>query len=214
MNSKKFGTILNLLKKEYPKAEISLYFSNPFELLVATILSAQCTDKRVNIVTGSLFNKYKSLKDYTEANLAEFENDIRSTGFFRNKARNILQTAQKISNDFAGQVPDSMEKLLKLPGVARKTANVVLFNAFGKQEGIAVDTHVGRLSQRIGLSKKKDAQKIERDLMELLPKKEWGRFTYLLIEHGRKVCLAKKPKCLECVLQSLCPAKKNFFILK
>ncbi len=203
--------ILSLLKKEYPKAKIALNFSTPLEILVATVLSAQCTDKRVNIVTKSLFKKYRKVQDYAKANLKTFEQEIRSTGFYRNKAKNIISTAQKIVKDFNSKLPDSMDKLLQLPGVARKTANIVLLNGFGKVDGIAVDTHVRRLSQRLGLTKNQDPQKIEQDLMKILDKKEWGKFSYLLIDHGRKICAAKKPKCLECILQKLCPSRKDSY---
>jgi len=203
--------ILVLLKKEYPAARIALTFSNPLEILVSTILSAQCTDKRVNLVTKDLFKKYKTVKDYANLDIKSFEQEIRSTGFYRNKARNIKKAAQKILKDFNGKVPDSMEKLIQLPGVARKTANIVLFNGFGKIEGIAVDTHVRRLSQRLGITKNDDPNKIEQDLMKLLDKKEWGNFSYLLIEHGRRVCIAKKPRCLDCILKQLCPSKNIFY---
>ena len=207
----KIDKILWLLKKEYPKVKIALTFSDPLSLLVSTILSAQCTDKRVNIVTRDLFKKYKTVKDYAKADLKTFEQGVRSTGFYHNKARNIIASAQKITKDFDGKVPDTMEELIQLPGVARKTANIVLFNAFGKIEGIAVDTHVKRLSVRLGLSENRDPGKIEQDLMKQLERKEWGKFSYLLIEHGRKICDAKKPKCLECVLQKLCPSKNIFY---
>jgi len=203
--------ILSLLKKEYPKAKIALNFSTSLDILVATVLSAQCTDARVNIVTKSLFKKYRKVQDYAKANLKTFEQEIRSTGFYRNKAKNIISTAQKIVKDFNSKMPDSMDKLLQLPGVARKTANIVLLNGFGKVDGIAVDTHVRRLSQRLGLTKNQDPQKIEQDLMKILDKKEWGKFSYLLIDHGRKICDAKKPKCLECILQKLCPFKRSFY---
>jgi endonuclease-3 len=202
--------ILILLKKKYHKAKIALNYTNPLEILVSTILSAQCTDARVNLVTKRLFKKYRSVEDYARANIKTFEQEIRSTGFYRNKAKNIINAAKKIREDFNGKVPDSMEKLVQLPGVARKTANIVLFNGFGKVEGIAVDTHVRRLSQRLGFSKNDDPNKIEQDLMKLLDKKEWGIFNYLLIEHGRAICIAKKPKCLECILKNLCPSKKIF----
>ena len=211
MMEKNLDKMVALLKKGYPNAKIALNFSNPLEILVATVLSAQCTDERVNMVTKSLFKKYKKVQDYTKANVKTFEQEIRSTGFYRNKAKNIISAAQKIVNDFGSKMPDSMDKLLQLPGVARKTANIVLFNGFGKVEGIAVDTHVRRLSQRLGLSKNEDPDKIEQDLMKLLDKKKWGKFSYLLIDHGRKVCDAKKPKCLECILQKLCPSKKKFY---
>jgi len=211
MSPKSIDKILTLLKKEYPDAKIALNFSNPLEILVATVLSAQCTDERVNIVTKSLFKKYRKAQDYAKANLKTFEQEIRSTGFYRNKAKNIISTAQKILKNFDGKVPDSMDKLMELPGVARKTANIVLFNGFGKVEGVAVDTHVRRVSARLGLTNNEDPDKIEKDLMKLLNRKEWGKFSYLLIDHGRKICDAKKPKCLECILQKLCPSKKNFY---
>ena len=211
MGAKNIDKIRAVLKKTYPKAKIALRFSNPMELLVATVLSAQCTDKRVNIVTEAFFKKYKKTQDYAKASLKTFEQEIRSTGFYRNKAKNIIGAAQRIVKDFGGKIPNSMEDVLKLPGVARKTANIILFNAFNKTEGIAVDTHVRRLSQRLGLTKNKDPEKIEKDLMKLIPKNEWGRFSYLLIDHGRAICDAKKPKCPECVLKSLCPSKKIFY---
>ena len=211
MSTKNIDKILLLLKKEYPKAKIVLNFSTSLDILVATVLSAQCTDARVNIVTKSLFKKYRKVQDYAKANLKTFEQEIRPTGFYRNKAKNIISAAQKIVKDFGGKLPDSMDKLLQLPGVARKTANIVLLNGFGKVDGIAVDTHVRRLSQRLGLTKNQDPQKIEQDLMKILDKKEWGKFSYLLIDHGRKICDAKKPKCLECILQKLCPSKRSFY---
>ncbi len=202
--------IIALLKKQYPNASIALRSSGPLELLVATVLSAQCTDAMVNRVTERLFKKYKTAKDYANANLKEFEQDIRSTGFYHNKAKNIISAARLIIEEFNGKVPDTMEKLITLPGVARKTANIVLFNAFNKIEGIAVDTHVRRLSQRLGLSKNEDPRKIEQDLMELVPRDMWGELNHLLIGHGRKICIAKKPLCPECLLNKLCPyyAKK------
>jgi endonuclease III len=208
---KRAAKIIALLDKEYPKAEIALRFADPIQLLVSTILSAQCTDARVNIVTAKLFQKYKKVTDYAKADLREFEQAIRSTGFYHNKAKNIISAAKMIVSDFAGNVPETMEELILLPGVARKTANIVLYNAFGKIEGIAVDTHVRRLSQRLGLSVNEDPEKIEQDLMKQIDKKLWGHITFLLIEHGRHVCEAKKPQCLKCVLALLCPAKKTFF---
>lgn len=211
MSEKNIDKILTLLKKEYPNAKIALNFSNPLEILVATVLSAQCTDKRVNMVTKSLFKKYRKVQDYAKADLKSFEQEIRSTGFYHNKAKNILSAAQKMVKNFDAKVPDSMDKLMELPGVARKTANIVLLNGFGKVEGIPVDTHVRRVSQRLGLTKNEDPDKIEQDLMKQLDRKEWGKFSYLLIDHGRKICDAKKPKCLECILQKLCPSKKNFY---
>lgn len=211
MDRTKLEAILKLLKKAYPNAKIALVFSHPLELLVATILSAQCTDKRVNIVTQSLFQKYKTAKDYAQASLKQFEQQIRSTGFYRNKAKNIIAAAQKIVKDFGGKVPQTMPELTQLAGVARKTANIVLFNAFNKIEGIAVDTHVRRVSQRLRLTKYDNPEKIEQDLMKLFPKNEWGILSHLLIEHGRAICVAKRPRCLECPLGDLCPSKKLFY---
>ncbi|MFH1783354.1 MAG: endonuclease III [bacterium] len=210
MSKDKALKILSALKKEYPHAKIALDFGSPLEILVATILSAQCTDARVNIVTEKLFKKYNNVNDYAKANAKEFEQDIRSTGFFRNKAKNIISAANKIINEFGGKVPSTMEELITLPGVARKTANIVLLNGFGRIEGIAVDTHVLRLSQRLGLSKHKYPVKIEQNLMGDIPKKDWGNISYLLIEHGRKVCDARKPRCSVCVLAKLCPSRKKF----
>lgn len=201
---KKINLVIKLLRNEYPNAKIALDYTTPLELLVATVLSAQCTDKRVNLVSKNLFQKYKTVSDYAKANPKQFENEIRSTGFFRNKAKNIISTAKIIREKFNGQVPDSMEKLTSLPGIARKTANIILFNAFGKIEGIAVDTHVRRLSQRLGLSKNNDPVKIEKDLMEIVPRAQWGFFNYLLINHGRAICNAKKPLCQKCVINNYC----------
>ncbi|OGC09566.1 endonuclease III [candidate division WOR-1 bacterium RIFOXYC2_FULL_37_10] len=206
---KKNSQIIKILKKTYPDAKIALNYKTHIELLVATILSAQCTDKRVNIVTKDLFKKYNSLKDYANAKQSVFEKEIRSTGFYRNKARNIIGAAKMILKDFKGEVPQSMEELLKLPGVARKTATVVLSHAFNKIEGITVDTHVIRLSQRLGFSKNKDAVKIEQDLINLFPKNSWFILPHLLISHGRKTCIARNPKCPECALQKLCPYYKS-----
>lgn len=203
--------ILSLLKKEYPKATTALLHKNTLQLLVATILSAQCTDKRVNIVTKALFKKYKTAKDFANANRKEFEKDIRSTGFYRNKAKNIVGAAKMIVGKFKGRVPSSMEELIELPGVARKTANIVLSYGFGKTEGIAVDTHVKRLSFRLGLTKNNDPIKIERDLMRALDKKDWASVNTLLVAHGRAVCKAGKPLCPECALGKLCPSKKIFY---
>ncbi len=198
--------IIRLLEKEHSDAEIALTFKNPLELLISTILSAQCTDERVNIVTKTLFKKYKTPRDYAKADLKELEQDIRSTGFYHNKARNIKNCCQMLIEKFGSQVPKTMEELLELPGVARKTANIVLSNAFGIVEGIAVDTHVRRLSERLGLTQNKNQDKIEQDLMKIVPKEMWMRFSDLLIFHGRKVCMAKKPKCGECVLNKICPS--------
>lgn len=203
---KRAGRIVRLLKKEYPDARCSLNYSNPLELLVATILSAQCTDERVNLVTAELFRKYRTAEDYARAPAAELERDIRSTGFFRNKARSIQGACRLIAERHEGRVPDTMEELLELPGVARKTANVVLGNAFGVASGVVVDTHVARLSERLGLSSEKTPEKIEQDLTSLVPKSDWILFPHLLIAHGRKVCKARGPLCGECVLAKLCPS--------
>jgi endonuclease-3 len=202
--------IIALLEKEYPDAKIALNHSNPLELLVATILSAQCTDERVNAVTKSLFKKYRRAEDYAKADLKELEREIRPTGFYRNKAKNIRACGKMLVEEFGSQVPKTMEEILDLPGVARKTANVVLSNAYGIVEGIAVDTHVRRLAQRLGLTKNDDPVKIERDLMNLVPRDKWMRFTDLLIFHGRRICSARKPKCEECVLNKLCPSAFTF----
>ncbi len=186
------------LEMLFPKSKIALNFSNTLELLIAVVLSAQCTDKKVNEVTGKLFKKYETLEDYLSADIKEFEQDIHSTGFYRNKAKNILATAKIIKEKFAGEVPDSMEKLLTLPGVARKTANIVLGDGFGKVEGIAVDTHVRRLSLLHGLTTENNPDKIEQDLIRVVPKKEWLNFNHRLIDYGRKFCPAKKHKHEEC----------------
>lgn len=202
--------IFVLLKKYYPNAKIALKYSNNWELTVAVILSAQCKDERVNIVTQNLFNKYKTVKDYAKAELKEFEKDIGSTGFYHAKAKNIISSAKLILGKYHGQIPKTMEEMLALPGVARKTANVVLGNAYGVVEGIAVDTHVRRLSQRLGLTKNDDPVKIEQDLMKLFDKKDWFKLTYILIEHGRTICDAKKPKCDACFLNHICPSAYKF----
>jgi len=203
---KRVRQAIRLLKKEYPDARCSLDYSNPLELLVATILSAQCTDERVNIVTADLFRKYRSWRDFADAPASELERDIHSTGFFRNKARAIQGASRLIGEKHGGRVPDTIDELLELPGVARKTANVVLGNAFGKASGVVVDTHVTRLSERLGFSTEKTAEKIEKDLNELVPKGDWIIFPHLLIAHGRKVCKARTPLCGECVLSRLCPS--------
>jgi len=198
--------IIELLEKEHPDAKIALNYTNPLELLVATLLSAQCTDKRVNIVTKTLFKKYRKAEDYANANLEELQEDIRPTGFYRNKAKNLKKCCQFLVEKFNSKVPKTMEEMLELPGVARKTANMVLSNAYGVIEGIAVDTHVRRVAKRLGLTENEDPNKIERDLMEIVPKTHWMRITDLLIFHGRKICVAKKPKCDVCVLNKLCPS--------
>jgi endonuclease III len=197
--------IIGALKKTYPDARCSLNHSNPLELLVATILSAQCTDERVNQVTVELFRKYRAARDYAGADAAELERDIRPTGFFRNKAKSIQGACRIISERHGGRVPETMEELLELPGVARKTANVVLGNAYGTASGVVVDTHVSRLAQRLGLTAHAQPEKIEQDLMGLVPRRDWIVFPHLLIAHGRAVCKARTPLCADCVLLPLCP---------
>ena len=202
--------IIELLEKEYPDAKTALEYSNPLELLVATILSAQCTDKRVNAVTQELFKKYKTAEDYANADLGELEEDVRPTGFYRNKAKNIKKSAQRLVEKYNSQVPETMNEIIELPGVARKTANIVLTNAYWVIEGIAVDTHVRRLSQRLGLTENKNPDKIEQDLMEIVPKAHWEKITDLLIFHGRNICVARKPKCSLCVLNKICLSAFTF----
>jgi endonuclease-3 len=198
--------IIRLLKRAYPDAKCSLNHSNAFELLIATILSAQCTDARVNIVTQDLFRKYRKPQDYLKVAPRELQQDIRTTGFFRNKTTSIQGAARALINDYGGEVPQTMDELLELPGVARKTANVVLGNAFGISAGVVVDTHVTRLSHRLGLSSQKTAEKIEQDLIPIVPKKDWVIFPHLFIAHGRAICKARNPLCAECVLEKLCPS--------
>ena len=200
---KRTGKIIVLLKKRYPDARCALNFKTPLELLVATILSAQCTDERVNKVTKNLFKKYKRVEDYARAKPEILENDIRSTGFYKNKTKSIVKCCKKILENHEGKVPSTMEELVHLGGVGRKTANVVLGNAFGIP-GIAVDTHVKRIAHRLGLTNNQDPVKIEYDLMELVPRKEWTHFSHLIIFHGRTTCMARKPLCAECVLKKLC----------
>ena len=202
--------VIQLLEKEHPDAKIALTYSTPLELLVATILSAQCTDERVNAVTKTLFKKYTSPKDYAKVDISILEQDIRSTGFYHNKAKNIQRTGQILSEKFGSKVPNTMEELLELPGVARKTANIVLYGAYGIVDGIAVDTHVRRLSQRLGLTENEDQDKIEQNLMRLVPKDNWMHLADLLIFHGRRVCTAKKPNCAGCVLNKICPCAFAF----
>lgn len=201
--------ILRRLKKLYPEAGCSLRHADPLQLLVATILSAQCTDKRVNEVTKTLFREYKTARDYADADPDVFEEQIRSTGFFRNKTKSILAMAAALADTHGGKVPTSMDELVKLPGVGRKTANVVLGNAYGIDVGIVVDTHVKRLSNRLQLTANQDPEKIERDLMKVVPKKEWTLLPHLLIHHGRAVCAARTPKCEICTLVDLCPGSKK-----
>ena len=209
-NRRRVLRIIDALEKEFPSAKIALNYTNPLELLVATILSAQCTDERVNIVTESLFKKYRKAEDYANADLAELEGEINSTGFFRNKARNIKNAGEMLVQRFDSQVPRTMEEILELPGVARKTANIVLQNAYGVVDGIAVDTHVRRVAARLGLTANEDADKIEQDLMAIVPRDKWMRITDLLIFLGRRVCTAKKPKCETCVLNKICPSAFTF----
>lgn len=209
----KMNKIIHLLKKEYPDAKIALNYANSFQLLVAVILSAQCTDERVNMVTPKLFERFPTVQDFANCDLMELQKMIYSTGFYKNKAKNIKGAAQKILGEFNGEIPDMMEKLLRLPGVARKTANVILSDAHGKSEGITVDTHVCRLSGRLGLVNKKlsnakNAVKIEMELMRKTPKEEWRQIPHLFIAHGRKICIARKPKCKICVLTGICPSAR------
>ncbi len=202
--------IIQLLEKEHPDAKIALHSSNPLELLVATMLSAQTTDEQVNHVTKSLFKKYNKPEDYAKVDIHELEQDIRSTGFYHNKAKNLQKASQILVEKFHSQVPKTMEELVELPGVARKTANIVLFNAYGVTAGIAVDTHVHRLAQRLGLTENEDQNKIEQDLMKLVPNDKWLHLTDLLIFHGRRVCTAKNPNCAGCVLNKICPCAFQF----
>jgi endonuclease III len=199
-------TIIRRLKRAYPGAKCSLNHTNPFELLVATILSAQCTDERVNIVTADLFRKYRKPEDYLNVSPRELEKDIQSTGFFRNKTKSIQGASKVLTEQYGGEVPRTMEELLELPGVARKTANVVLGNAFDIHAGVVVDTHVTRLSHRLGLTQQKTAEKIEQDLIPIVPKKDWVIFPHLMIYHGRKICKARNPLCAECTIEKQCPS--------
>lgn len=195
--------VVRLLARLYPEANCSLDYTNPLQLLIATILSAQCTDVRVNLVTPGLFARYPDARAFAGAEPAELERAIQSTGFFRNKARNIIQCCHQLVSEHGGQVPGTLAELVRLPGIGRKTANVILGNSFGIP-GITVDTHVGRVSRRLGLTTQADAEKVERDLMELIPRKEWTSFSHRMIFHGRQVCHARKPNCLECGLAKVC----------
>jgi endonuclease-3 len=206
-NKEKLSEILKRLKKEYPHPQTALRFSDPFQLLAATILSAQATDVLVNKVTENLFKKYRTVKDYANAPLEALQKDVSSINFYKTKAKNIQASANMIIEKFSSKVPKSMGELISLPGVARKTANIVLTDAYGINEGIAVDTHVKRLTYRLGLTKNEDPVKIEQDLIALTPKEEWGNISHLLIFHGRNICQAKKPKHKECVLYNICPSK-------
>lgn len=206
----RINEVIKILQEFYPKSISALKFKTPLQILIATILSAQCTDEKVNQITPSLFKKYKTASDFAQADQGELEEEIRPTGFFRNKTKCIINTSKKIVADFGGEVPDNMDSLITLPGVARKTANIVLSSAFKKAEGIAVDTHVKRLSWRLGLSKEKDPDKIEQDLLAIVPRKDWLDLNYMLVNHGRKICQARKPNCPECVLKHLCPSAQEF----
>lgn len=208
---KRIAEIIRILKNEYPGSETALRFRTPLQILVATILSAQCTDTKVNEITSALFDKYPDAEAFARAEQSDLEQEIRPTGFFRNKAKSIVNAAKKIVKDFGGEVPETMENLLQLPGVARKTANIVLSSAFQKVEGIAVDTHVKRLSGRLGLSCEREPDKIERDLIRIVPKSEWIHFNDMLVDHGRQVCQAKKPNCPECKIRHLCPSARHYF---
>jgi endonuclease-3 len=205
---RRFPVIYRRLEKEYPEAKTALNFSTPYEMLFATIMSAQSTDATVNKVTTKLFSKYRTLEDYANADPQEFEADIKQTGFFRMKTKAIQGAARRLLDVYDGKLPDTMAEILTLPGVARKTANVVLGNVYGVVEGIAVDTHVGRLARRLGLTTETDPVKVERDLMRLIPRSKWMHITYLFIEHGRKVCKAPVPRCEECVLNDICPSSR------
>jgi endonuclease III len=206
--AKRVEKILPILKKEYPNATVALKFGDPLELLIATILSAQCTDKRVNMVTPGLFAKYKSVEDWANAKLETIENDIRSTGFYHNKAKNIKAACQAIADKFRGRVPDTMDELVTLPGVGRKTANCVLANAFGRP-GLMCDTHMIRLNRRLQLSEHIDPVKLEFDLAEIVPEKDWTMFSNVIITHGRNICFARKPDCPKCVIAKYCPSANN-----
>ena len=203
---KRVRDVIRRLKRAYPDAKTALNHSNPFELLVATILSAQSTDERVNIVTADLFRKYRKPEYYLKVPPSELEKDIHSTGFFRNKTKSLQGTARVLLEKYGGEVPHTMDELLELPGVARKTANVVLGNAFGVKAGVVVDTHVMRLSHRLNFSQEKTAEKIELDLIEIVPKKDWVLFPHLMIFHGRRTCKARNPQCAECVVEKQCPS--------
>ncbi len=203
--------IIRILRINYPKSRTALKYNNPVQLLIATMLAAQCTDQRVNKITLELFKKYKTVKDFAKAKQPKLEKEIYSTGFYRNKAKNIIAAAKIIVDDFGGEVPPNMQDLITLPGVARKTANIVLSSSFGKAQGIAVDTHVKRLSERLGLSPENIPEKIEIDLMEIVPKKDWLDFNYLLVNHGRLICQARKPLCPKCVINKLCPSARKIF---
>ncbi|MBI4358619.1 MAG: endonuclease III [Candidatus Omnitrophica bacterium] len=200
--------MIKRLKKKFPEARIELHFKNPIELLVAVILSAQCTDKRVNMVTPALFKKYKTAKDYAKANPKTFEKEIHSTGFYRAKAKSIIGSMKEIVKRFDGKVPNRMQDLIPLPGIGRKTANVILGNVYGIP-GLVVDTHMKRVANRLGLTNQQDPVKIEFELNEIIPKKEWTLFSHLIIWHGRRTCFARKPNCAECTINELCPSRED-----
>ena len=208
MKKEKFIKIFEILKKEYPDAKCSLNFTTPFEILVAVALSAQCTDERVNKVTAEIFPKYNTPEDFANLPLEDIEKMIHSCGFYRNKAKNLKLASQKILKDFNGDVPNTMEELMTIPGVGRKSANVIMLEAFNNPQGIAVDTHVKRLSNRIGFSNEKDPEKIEKDLLKILPKKYYSDANHILILHGRNICKARKPNCKNCCINSLCKSFK------
>ncbi len=201
--------IIKILRKTYPRPRTAIHYRAPLQILIATILSAQCTDERVNKITPGLFKRYKTAAGFARAKQSILEQEIRSTGFYRNKAKNIIGAAKRIIKDFNDTVPGSMQDLLTLPGVARKTANIVLSSGFKKAEGIAVDTHVKRLSGRLGLSQEADPNKIEQDLMKIVPKKDWLDFNYILVDHGRAICNARRPLCLKCAINRFCPSARR-----
>jgi endonuclease III len=209
-NKQRVNQIIRLLEKEFPLAKIALHYTDPFQLLVATILSAQTTDETVNRVTKTLFKKYRNAKDFANADLSELEQDVKSTGFYHNKAKNIKKTGEMLVQKYNSRVPKTMSEMIELPGVARKTANIVLQNAYGVVEGIAVDTHVRRVSARLGLTVNEDPNKIEQDLMRIVQNDKWIRITDLLISLGREVCTSQKPKCEICVLNKICPSAFSF----
>ena len=210
VQSARLNKVLEILEATYPDARTALKSENPFQLLVSVILSAQCTDVRVNQVTPALFARFPDVGSMSQAPIEDLEEIIRPTGFFRNKAKNIKAAARLITEHFGGEIPKTMDEMITLPGVARKTANVVLHNAYGIIAGIAVDTHVKRLAKRLGMSRENNPVKIERDLMAIVPKKDWGRISYILINHGRQICTAVKPGCVKCPAQDLCPSAGEF----
>lgn len=210
-SDKRVINLIKILNRIYPNSRTSLHHKTPLQLLIGTILAAQCTDERVNRITSSLFKKYKSANDFARAKQKILEAEIRSAGLYKNKAKNIIAASKKMVEEFQGEVPDTMESLVSLPGVARKTANIVLSGSFKKAEGIAVDTHVKRLSGRLGLSSENNPDKIEQDLMRVVPKRYWLNFNHLLVNHGRKVCQARKPLCPECVIKIYCPSSAIFY---